>query len=183
MRDHALIRPIDLRGWPSRGPNRPLTTGCCGAEQYRKVLSTKRPFRFAVPPPSHDLLDLSIVEQVNPSSTFGFIISEEETFIFFLFKKVLSRGVRLIKIGELLVVAIMESFRAISIRKLSESRSHRVITRIVVDLPYSFEITEGGGGRNDRGSIAMTYRTGEARRGGADRICGPAKRWPKLISA
>lgn len=90
MRDHALIRPIDLRGWPSRGPNRPLTTGCCGAEQYRKVLSTKRPFRFAVPPPSHDLLDLSIVEQVNPSSTFGFIISEEETFIFFLFKKVLS---------------------------------------------------------------------------------------------
>ena len=30
MRDHALIRPIDLRGWPSRGSNRPLTTGCCG---------------------------------------------------------------------------------------------------------------------------------------------------------
>lgn len=182
MRDHALIRPIDLRGWPSRGPNRPLTTGCCGAEQYRKVLSTKRPFRFAVPPPSHDLLDLSIVEQVNPSSTFGFIISEEETFIFFLFEKVCYREAHVYKNWKL-VVAIMESFRAISIRKLSESRSHRVITRIVVDLHYSFEIREGGGGRNDRGSIAMTYRTGEARRGGADRICGPAKRWPKLISA
>lgn len=58
MRDHALIRPIDLRGWPSRGSNRPLTTGCCGSEQYRKVLSTKRPFRFAnscIPPPSLSL--------------------------------------------------------------------------------------------------------------------------------
>lgn len=182
MRDHALIRPIDLRGWPSRGPNRPLTTGCCGAEQYRKVLSTKRPFRFAVPPPSHDLLDLSIVEQVNPSSTPRRNVGGNFYFLS-LRKGVLSRGVRLIKIGELLVVAIMESFRAISIRKLSESRSHRVITRIVVDLPHSFEIREGGGGRNDRGSIAMTYRTGEARRGGADRIYGPAKRWPKLISA
>lgn len=90
-------------------------------------------------------------------------------------KGVLSRGVRLIKIGELLVVAIMESFRAISIRKLSESRSHRVITRIVVELPYSFEIREGGGGRNDRGSIAMTYRTGEARRGGGGSYLRPGE--------
>lgn len=40
----------------------------------------------------------------------------------------------------------------------------------------------GGVGRNDRGSIAMTYTTGEGG-GGEDCICGPAKRWPKLISA
>lgn len=74
MRDHALIRPIDLRGWPSRGSNRPLTTGCCGSEQYRKVLSTKRPFRFAnscIPPLSLARFTGFIhrrTEQVNPTS-------------------------------------------------------------------------------------------------------------------